>query len=556
MASLYTMDEIVRLSKLGKKDEEQYMQLIIKYIKTNGKALSNLRKNNNNNNDINVKEKQDVILNNIKKAKSLLPGGDMPGKLKRKRKRESKDNNINKAKTCTFYVERKHRCCHFIAIPGTDFCPNHTQDGVDRVKCPLNNNHSVLRKNLKAHLLRCNDRNKGGVNEIYYKKNINLLSSTAAAIIEDNDDKKKKNEKKKKKKLEYNECLLVLKLLKNMVKNNKAIQKFFPIKEIILKPKECDELFEKKSNLKHVKQNSSIAGHVKLCCNSINTKNVNESHRTKLVIVEVGAGKGFLSLAIQKAVNEAKHYILVDNQHFRNRADKALKDSNAKVERQYIDLKDLYLENTRSLNDDTGDNNVDNSLVFVGKHVCGVATCYTLNCVERILLLKKKNINVGGAIIASCCHHKCVWNHYVNQNFFLQNGFTPYDFTVMTRMSSWAVSGNHDVDDEKVDIVKKDTHDDGNKKKKMKYNTNGSSSNNNDNNSDIGTSATSNDNTNDGDDDNWWSTEEKREIGNMCKIMMDVGRIFLFRDQGFHVDIVKYTDEKTSMENRLLCINV
>ena len=42
----------------------------------------------------------------------------------------------------------------------------------------------------------------------------------------------------------------------------------------------------------------------------------------------------------------------------------------------------------------------------------------------------------------------------------------------------------------------------------------------------------------------------------MCKIMMDVGRIFLFRDQGFHVDIVKYTDEKTSMENRLLCINV
>ena len=110
MASLYIMDEIVRLSKLGKKDEKQYMQLIIKYIKTNGKALSNLRKNNNNNNDINVKEKQDVILNNIKKAKSLLPGGDMPGKLKRKRKRESKDNDINKAKTCTFYVERKHRC--------------------------------------------------------------------------------------------------------------------------------------------------------------------------------------------------------------------------------------------------------------------------------------------------------------------------------------------------------------------------------------------------------------------------------------------------------------
>ena len=32
--------------------------------------------------------------------------------------------------------------------------------------------------------------------------------------------------------------------------------------------------------------------------------------------------------------------------------------------------------------------------------------------------------------------------------------------------------------------------------------------------------------------------------------------IFLFRDQGFHVDLVKYTDEKTSMENRLLCINV
>ena len=106
-----------------------------------------------------------------------------------------------------------------------------------------------------------------------------------------------------------------------------------------------------------MKQNSSIAGHVHRILNDEHSiedpapvaSYDSDGTDTKTVVVEVGAGKGFLSLAVSKAVDDAKHYILVDNQHFRNRADKALRDSGAVVERQYIDLKDLCLERTQSL---------------------------------------------------------------------------------------------------------------------------------------------------------------------------------------------------------------
>ena len=380
---------------------------------------------------------------------------------------------------------------------------------------------------------------------MYYKKNINLFPSALAA----SPSTKIQYNGKKKKKLEFSECLHVLNLLKNMINRNKFVKRFFPIKESIIKPIECKALFEKKSNLKHVIQNSSIAGHVQACCG--NVKNGKETTNSKLVVIEVGAGKGFLSLAIQKTINNAKHFILIDNQHFRNRADKALKDSNVIVERQYIDLKDLFLENTPSLKGDyhnknnnsanNSSSNIDKvahnkSLIFVGKHVCGVATCYTLNCIARILLLKKREITVAGVAIATCCHHKCIWDHYVNQAFFVQSGFTPYDFYIMTRMSSWAVSGNHNIDNDQGGNRYNDLENRKRRKIEIQSETTSSS---------IDSSA-----------DKWWDTNQKREIGNMCKTMMDVGRALLFHNQGYTTDIVKYIDDATSMENRLLRINI
>lgn len=520
------MEELAREFKNGGRDKPGFIPRVVEYIKKQGKELTALRKiKSNSASDEDVKKQ---LLNNILKAKTFLPGGDMPGKLKRKRKRS--DIEGNDGKLCAFYVKRKHRCCHFLAAPGSKFCYVHTVDGTDRVKCPLNPNHTVPRKHLAAHLLRCNDRNKGSVNEEFYEKNINVSTvaqPTTNSIVD----------KQHKQKLTYEECLRVLNLLQDMIKYNESIKKFFPVKQQILNPKECESLFENKSNLKHVKQNSSIAGHVHRILNDEHSiedpapvaSYDSDGTDTRTVVVEVGAGKGFLSLAVSKAVDDAKHYILVDNQHFRNRADKALRDSGAVVERQYIDLKDLCLERTQSLSIESNGQKTSkapssNSLVFVGKHVCGVATCYALHCAQRIAS-RERSIRLGGVAVATCCHHKCRWDHYTNRAFFKKHGFSAYDFHVMTRMSSWAVSGNHDHNRDgslSVEKTKKSTKSKINAEIKQE------------------------------DEEHWWSTEEKRRIGSICKTMMDVGRAFMFRDKGFAADIISYIDEETSMENRLL----
>eukprot|EP00951_Prasinocladus_malaysianus_P031069 scaffold295680_cov48-Prasinocladus_malaysianus.AAC.1 len=58
---------------------------------------------------------------------------------------------------CTFYLEKKKRKCNFDAKPGTLFCGNHMPGGA-RIPCPINPNHTILGKDLEAHVLRCPER--------------------------------------------------------------------------------------------------------------------------------------------------------------------------------------------------------------------------------------------------------------------------------------------------------------------------------------------------------------------------------------------------------------
>lgn len=48
---------------------------------------------------------------------------------------------------------------------------------------------------------------------------------------------------------------------------------------------------------------------------------------------------------------------------------------------------------------------------------------------------------VLGLAVALCCHHRCVWRHYVGQQFFRQRGLGAAEFSAFCRMSSWATCG-------------------------------------------------------------------------------------------------------------------
>ena len=76
----------------------------------------------------------------------------------------------------------------------------------------------------------------------------------------------------------------------------------------------------------------------------------------------------------------------------------------------------------------------------VGKHLCGSATDFTIRCCRRHMT----SVSGGapgpedaaegpaplqpacvGLAVATCCHHRCAWKHYVAQDFFTSCGFTP-----------------------------------------------------------------------------------------------------------------------------------
>ena len=77
--------------------------------------------------------------------------------------------------------------------------------------------------------------------------------------------------------------------------------------------------------------------------------------------------------------------------------------------------------------------------------LCGAATDFTLRCLvtaadsggegERS---RARRALMDGVVVATCCHHRCEWRSYVNQQFFVDLGFTPEQFGTLCVLSSWA----------------------------------------------------------------------------------------------------------------------
>lgn len=85
-------------------------------------------------------------------------------------------------------------------------------------------------------------------------------------------------------------------------------------------------------------------------------------------------------------------------------------------------------------------------LVGVGKHLCGAATDLALRCMistlqRGVAVGRGQGVKVCGVAIALCCHHRCVWDQLVGQDYLTQQGFTRDDFSLISHMTSWATCG-------------------------------------------------------------------------------------------------------------------
>lgn len=91
-------------------------------------------------------------------------------------------------------------------------------------------------------------------------------------------------------------------------------------------------------------------------------------------------------------------------------------------------------------------------VVLVAKHLCGVATDYSLLSVKSFSTRDHVSNDTGrggnsehvnhsfrGAAIATCCHHACRWRDYAGRAWLEQaHAFTEAEFDVMKQWSGWA----------------------------------------------------------------------------------------------------------------------
>ena len=212
------------------------------------------------------------------------------------------------------------------------------------------------------------------------------------------------------------------------------------------------------------------------------------------VYVEFGAGRGYLSHFIAEMCPTAD-LVLIDHTSYRFKAERSLKGRlNCSVNRLTIDIKDVVLYKVPELQ--------TRNVIGFGKHLCGSATDMALRaCFEPCGI--QRSLKVCGFAVATCCHHRCTWETYVNQPFLSDLGFGRNEFPHLTRVSSWAT-----LDKSKCVSEVRGTH----------------------------------------------YKQEKIALGRLAKRILDSGRLQWCISKGFKAKMVTYIGEHISPENVLLLV--
>ncbi|KAM4628536.1 tRNA:m(4)X modification enzyme TRM13 homolog [Polymixia lowei] len=435
---------------------------------------------------------------------------------------------------CGFYVERKSRFCKMIVKDGNVFCGEHAnkEDGNTRrrIPCPLDPKHTVFEQRLSKHLKKCNSREKP--KPVYYVEDVNAGSGDEDVL----DDQVALGHRSK------TELDIHLEKLKSAIKGLDCKLEESNLSHAVL----CEELNNPKngdSAFKHLKQQASILGNMEV----LHLLGSNKC------FVEFGAGRGKLSHWIHEAMKayEDYHFVLVERSSTRFKVDGKHQHVDAEFERLQVDIQHLDLSKVALLREK------GIPVVGVGKHLCGAATDLALRCLlkrseasgtveppsKRLKLtdgpedspraesdpgnnLLKSEIDVCGLAIALCCHHRCVWRHYVGKEFFRQRGLGASEFAAFQRMSSWATCGQRQVNELCSSQDQTNQVDDGEHEPAEE------------------TDAESFNST--------LSAEEREHIGRLCKLLINQGRVHYLQSRGYDARLKYYTSTQVTLENVLL----
>ena len=304
---------------------------------------------------------------------------------------------------CMFFHTHKRRYCNQMRAKGGKYCTHHRpssdvpSDTPERMPCPLDPGHSIAVRDLEKHLKKCNKHHDilNTTSLPFYSLNINSGNAARRTSI-------KTPSLMDKIRISYHTYF------KNGI-----------IESIKMHPSTMDYYNEKKKIsglkvLRHIRQQSSIVAHAL-------------RNKTCDSFIELGAGRAELSHVLSKAIDDPQtsSFVLIDRARVRHKADRYIPN----VTRHTIDLRHLDFNKLYECK--------KKHICAVSKHLCGVATDLSLRGIV--------NTHVDNMALAMCCHHRCLWEDYVNPDFFLNQGFTSSDFNNIVRMSSWATSCHTEV---------------------------------------------------------------------------------------------------------------
>ncbi|KFZ63636.1 tRNA:m(4)X modification enzyme TRM13, partial [Podiceps cristatus] len=440
---------------------------------------------------------------------------------------------------CAYFVERKKRFCKMIPALGRRFCGEHGQQEEEnvrkRIPCPLDPKHTVYEDQLQKHLKKCNSREKP--KPVYFVQDINAGLKDVAEIPE----KQVPICSLSKEELET----LITKLkkassglelhLKEQILSHQALQ------EALKDPKNGESAF------KHLKQQASILG------------NMEKLHLLGpgRCFVEFGAGRGKLSHWVDVALQNVENvqFLLVERATTRFKVDGKHKRRDSIFERLQVDIQHLCLNKVPILE------KKNLPVVGIGKHLCGAATDLALRCLvesyttccdgeneepapkrsrnDKTEVASNKSVDnksnednrkpVAGIVIALCCHHKCDWTHYVGREFFKSVGLGPVEFNYFQRMSSWATCGMRETkastsEESEDQTSDREEHEQTFSKTESRSDTL----------------------------QGILTVEERKDVGCLCKLLIDHGRLEYLQQRGYKAALQYYTESAVSLENVLL----
>ncbi|GMH33104.1 hypothetical protein BSKO_00938 [Bryopsis sp. KO-2023] len=454
---------------------------------------------------------------------------------------------------CQFLLRNKNRTCRFMAKAGHSYCGIHLfelkGEGAKRVPCPLDPAHTVLESELKTHIKKCNKRREQIKAESLptYCQDMQAGSDDEPELPQVSSSIPPGRARTESRIMHANS--LGATGLMQFIRKVEAVWDRFcskPLAKNELRPTECEPYMKSDGwrpfSKKHAVQQASLIGNM-MEAGMFSTQNP--------VVVEFGAGRGYLSSMIADATN-SKVFYLLDTAGPRLKADRSLRQtSDVKIQRLRSDIKHFDVTGIPEIG------TAKSAWIGCGKHLCGAATDFTLRA-SLSGFSKQANSpemsqggnNLKGIAVATCCHHRCGWKSYVGKKLFREAGFSPQEFEMISWMTGWALCGHgsskSSSDGEEIESDAQENpqhHEQPPSKDEVPEEIHGHVH-------DVGLRG--------GDfNGNFWrglSVEYRMAIGAKCKRLIDEGRWQWLKDLSWNAQLVEYVSAKVSPENKLLVV--